>query len=129
VLKGAGLDLHDFWTLGWAAQDDIMAAVAAMMAEKDADLLVAMAFKDAAFFTNDAVFADIAVHGQRRTCGIDSSEFRDWLPARALQENENHRIRRRRKTGDPSADRPREIRGRHPAPHVYIRFAEHGGRL
>jgi hypothetical protein len=129
VLKGAGLDLHDFWTLRWAAQkDDIMAAVAAMMAEKDADRLVAMALKDAAFFTNDAVFADIAVHGQRRTCGIDSSEFRDWL-------QHEHYKKTKTTVSDGAvrqAIRALTARAKYEdgIPHhtVYIRFAEHGGR-
>src|SRR6267142_213424 len=79
ILKGAGLDLHDLWQLGWSAKKDDIAAIIAAMFSDDVDLLIKIGQQRASYFCNDAVFADVTVRGHRNTYPVESKPFAKWL--------------------------------------------------
>jgi hypothetical protein len=49
------------------------------MFAKDVDVLIQIGIEQASFFCNDAVYADVTVHGQRHTYGVESASFAKWL--------------------------------------------------
>lgn len=79
VLKKEGLDLHDLWQIGWHDKKEDLAALFASLFAGDVDVLLKIGQERASYFCNDAVFADVVVHGHRNTYPVESKPFAKWL--------------------------------------------------
>jgi hypothetical protein len=78
VLRGAGLDLHDLWQIGWSEKEELRELLAALFAD-DVDVLLKIGQERASYFYDDAVFADVDVRGHRNTFAVGSKAFAKWL--------------------------------------------------
>jgi hypothetical protein len=80
VLRSAKLDWHDFLTLVFERESNILELLMRLM-EKDADTLVRLGRAGGTFFCSPAgvAFVDVMIDGNRLTWPLSSAEFRDWL--------------------------------------------------
>jgi hypothetical protein len=79
TLKGAGLDLHDLWQIGWSEKKEELSALLAVLFSGDVDVLLKIGKERASYFCNDGVFADVVINGHRNTFPVESKTFAKWL--------------------------------------------------
>jgi hypothetical protein len=125
ILKAAGLDLHDLWEMGWKKKKDELAA----LFTNDVDVLVKIGQERASFFCNDAVFADVLVHGHRNTFAVESKAFAKWLLHQFFMEKNKAPASRAIKTAVRTLAAIAEFGPETPRHRVDLRTTEVDGRI
>ncbi len=79
LLASVKLDWHDLSAMLRNKEEPIRVMLN-RMSEKDQDVLIQLGLAGATFFyASEGAFADIMVHGHRKTWPLSGSEFSDWL--------------------------------------------------
>jgi hypothetical protein len=129
ILKDAGLDLHDLWQIGFVENKDKLAAILAAMFAKDADTLVKIGKERATYFKNDAIFADVEVHGHHQSYAVHSQAFGNWLRQQFFEETTRVVNRSTIKNATDTLAALAEYGDETPRHRVHLRTAEVDGRL
>jgi putative DNA primase/helicase len=129
ILKAAGLDLHDLWQMGWDERKDELAALFAALFAGDVDVLLKIGQERASYFCNDAVFADVVVHGHRNTYAVESKAFAKWLLHQFFLEKQKAPASSAIKTAIRTLAAIAEFGTETPRHRVHLRTAEVDGRI
>jgi hypothetical protein len=129
ILKAAGLDLHDLWQLGWNEKQDELAALFAAMFADDVNVLLKIGREQASYFCNDAVFADVVVHGHRNTYAVESKAFAKWLLYLFFLEKQKAPASSSIKTAIRTLAAIAEFETETPRHRVHLRTADVDGRI
>jgi len=130
ILKNAGLDLHDLWQLGWSKnKEDLAALLTAMFLLDDVDVLIKIGQERATYFHNDAVYADVVVHGHRHTLAVESEAFAQWLRYEFYSDKKKAPTGSAIKTAIRTLAANAEFGTATPRHVVHLRIAEVDGRI
>jgi len=128
ILKEAGLDLHDLWSLMTEKQDKLAELLAALFAD-DVSMLLKIGREKALYFRNDVIFADVVVHGNRNTYPLESTAFAKWLRYEFFLAKQKAPTGSAIKTALRTLGAIAEFGDETPRHRVHLRTAEADGRI